>query len=260
MMYGYDISNHQAGLSIVSLSPRAEFVIAKVTQDESFIDMHFGDFRSQARQLEIGFGGYHFADMDFTPDPEESCDFFINNLGEQQEGEIAALDLEAVNVGTPQEPIWHNLQPDQLDWTVGWGRRFIDRTGYKPYLYLARSWITEHNLDHPVIESTFRLWYAYWTDAEAPPFSPSPWDDYDLWQYNADGLDKNKFFGALADFKATGKPVPGGTGYEELYWTPIQKLLDTMAAGADSHADDAFHASVSNSITLHKIARGVEQP
>lgn len=268
MIKGFDISNHQGQLPDFFFQ-RTDFVIAKVTQDPGYVDKWFKIYRQQARDAECGFGGYHFMDMDLQPSPEASVDFFLENLGEQHTGEIAALDAELVDV----DGEIHNTNPDQLDYTLRWGRVFRDRTGYKPYLYLSRSWIDEHNLNHPEIADAFELWYAYWLDnpddLSETPDTPDPWlsagKDIKLWQYTIRTYDEDVFLGAggLAEFRASGKPevLTPAQEYERLYWTPMQKLLNTLVENSSAqhtHANAAFHAAVSNNITLHKIALGVE--
>jgi GH25 family lysozyme M1 (1,4-beta-N-acetylmuramidase) len=258
MIQGYDISNVNGYITIPS---DADFVIAKVTQDSSFVDRLYPLHRTNARQREIGFGGYHYGDNKAQPSASDSCDFFLLHLGEQQQGEIAALDVESdFGYGgfTPGNP-------NNLPWIVEWGQEFIDQTGYKPKLYTSIAGITDFGLNHPDVPLVFDLWLAWWTSsgqAVNPPPAPEPFKDYKLWQYNADTIDKNKFLGTLEQFRDTGKmplPPPDGHDYEALYWAPIYDIITEMVSNSQyPHADAALHANISNAITLHKIALGVE--
>lgn len=261
MIRGYDVSNvNGPGLIIPG---DAEFVIAKVTQDAKFVDRIYSTHRTTARQREIGFGGYHYADNKEQTDAERSCDFFLTNLGDQREGEIAALDIE---IDRGYGGFDANSSANQ-PWVITWGRWFLRECGYKCKLYTSVSGITDFDLNDPEIVALYDLWLAWWTNSGQPaniPLPPQPWDDFKLWQYNADTIDKNVFLGTLAEFRATGTqkaPQPVLADYEAKYWTPMQKLLDHMLAhSVTPHADGAFHATVSNQITLHKIAHGVEPP
>lgn len=257
MLQGYDVSNVNGGLIVPE---DAEFVFAKVSQDITFVDKYFTTRRAAARARNIGFGGYHYGDNQVQPDPEASLDFFLSLLGEQDPGEQAALDVE-----------WDYgyggfvaNSPYNQPWVRTWGREFVKTKGYKPKLYTSASGISDFDLDHPEIAEYFDLWYAYWTDnTTSPPPSPSPFANFKLWQYNADQIDKNKFLGTIEDFIKEGTPsgVPElpGIDYESTYWTPIMDLLNQMVADpTHAHADSALHAAVSNAITLHKIAYGVE--
>lgn len=258
MIQGYDVSNVNGGLSITQLSPPAEFVIAKVSQDAAFVDTHYARHKDAARTLEIGFGGYHYGDNVEQPDPEASCDFFLEHLGEQLPGEIAALDVEK-NTGDGGF-----LPGDHADWVYRWGARFLRQTNYKCKLYVSDAGITDFGLNKPAIADVFDLWYAYWLfdpTSLTPPSAPAPWTaaGFKLWQYNADGVDKDRWLGTLDELKATGKQK-APNDYESSYWTPMQALLDSMLANSSSlqHADQAFHATVSNAIVLHKVARAAE--
>lgn len=258
MILGHDISNVNGPLDL-SDYPKAEFFIAKVSQDATFVDKLFDSNRQQARDLGRGFGGYHYGDNKEEPNPLDSVRRFVDLLGEQEPGEVAALDVE-------EDGGYGGFDPgDNSDWIATWGEEFKVLTGYKAKLYTSLAGIQDYGLDKPFIPDAFDLWLAYWLNnpnqlEPNPPASPDPFLNFKLWQYNADDIDKNYWLGTIDEFKATGKPAPEEAGYEELYWTPMQQLLDAMVIGGGSHVDDAFHAAVSNTITMHKIARGAEQP
>lgn len=263
MIHGYDIANVN-GPDFV-FPDDADFVVAKVTQDAKFVDKDFDRHRRHARELGIPFGGYHYADINEQPDPERSLGFFLNNLGNQDEGEFAALDAE-------QDYGYGGLTPGDprnRPWLVAWGAGFIRAKNYKPKLYIGRSSLTDFGLIRPEIPEVFDLWYAWWSDSKEPagaPASPLPFDDYMLWQYNADNIDKNVFFGTAEELRATGHttivlPEPPDADYEELYWTPTMAIINNLIANSTHrHADQALHATISNAITANKIAHGVESP
>lgn len=256
MIRGNDIANVNGPIDLTLIVPRPAFVIAKVTQDATFVDKLYAGFRSQARQMEIGFGGYHYGDPQEQPNAEASCDNFIEHLGDQQDGEVAALDVEK---DSGEGGFIANKPQVNQPWLLAWGRRFIKQKNYKAKAYVSKAGITDYSLNHPEIPELYDLWYAFWTDSGIPPDAPAPWKDYALWQYNADGIDKDIFFGNLDEFKATGhKESPAQHPYWELYWTPMQKILDDMVANSPSHLDAAFHASASNLLTVHKIAHRAE--
>lgn len=267
MIKGYDISNVNGNIVIPD---DATFVIAKVSQDATFTDQLYLQFRTQARHRGIGFGGYHYADIKEQPSANESCDRFIDLLGDQEQGEIAALDAEndggfgGLNPGDPRN----------RPWILAWGERFISKKNYKPKLYISGAGLTDFDLVTPEIPALYDLWYAWWPfdkTGDNPPPAPEPFTSvgYKLWQYNADDIDKDMWLTDIAEFKDTGyklpdTPVPPvdtppGPDYEALYWTPINNLITQMQANpTHAHADAAFHAIVFNAIVAHKIAYGVE--
>lgn len=257
MILGHDIANVNGQLDL-SDYPAAQFFIAKASQDATFDDKLFENFRQQARDLGRGFGGYHYGDNQEQPDPVASVERFLELLGEQQAGEVAALDVEIDGGHGGFKP------GDHSEWVYQWGIHFQRLASYKPYLYVSGAGISDFGLDKPDIADAFNLWYAYWLNDPAgttPPVSPSPFATagFKLWQFNADVIDKNYFLGTLDEFKATGKPgvQAPGQDYEERFWTPIDKLIDECALSG-RHADVAFHAAISNVITLHKVAYKVE--
>lgn len=265
MIKGYDVSNVNGHELII---PRdAEFVIAKVTQDSAFVDKVFSTHRGVARAREIGFGGYHYADNKEQPDAEASCNFFLEHLGEQRNGEIAAL---AVELDTGHGGFDANSSASQ-PWVLRWGQVFVRENNYKPKLYTSKAGIVDFDLNTREITELYDLWYAWWSssgEADTLPSSPKPWytlgTKFKLWQYNAEKIDKNVFLGSLEEFKATGKPVAKQPAYdyEALCWAPIYKILNNMIVETPPehlHANAAFHAAMSNTVTLHKIALGVEQ-
>lgn len=256
MIHGYDISNvNGPNLDVADLDEPKEFIVAKASQDVSFVDREFQRHRARARQLGLAFGGYHYGDNYAQPDGGRSADFFIETIGEDEEGEFAALDAEH-----DDDDGYGGLHGNCLSWVMAWGNRFTQRKKYKSKLYTNVAGLDEFNLRHPEVADAFDLWLAAW-GVLTPPVSPSPFRTYGLWQYNADVVDKDWWFGTVDELKATGKPkAPSTDSYESKYWTPIQKLLDDMIANSSSltHADQAFHAAVSNNITLHKVARGFE--
>lgn len=259
MIHGYDIANVN-GPDFVAPGD-AEFLIAKVSQDARFVDRQFDGHRQDARARGIPFGGYHYGDPSEMPDAYESCDRFIDLLGDQEYGEFAALDAEqdfGMGGYRPGDP--HNQR-----WTIEWGSRFYTKKGYKAKLYISLAGLHDFNLIVPEIPDVFDLWYAWWPfsgEPDNPPPAPAPFYEYRLWQYNADGIDKDVWLGTQDELRATGKQnAPQPISYEALYWTPIQNLIDEMRAGdLYPHADAAFHATVSNAITLHKISLGLEMP
>lgn len=254
MIQGYDVSNVNG---LITIPVDAEFVIAKVSQDITFVDRIFPIFRKVAREREIGFGGYHYADNNAQPDPIKSCNFFLQHLGKQEDGEIGALDVE----GDYGWGGFYPNNPNNTSWVVSWGQEFTRQLGYKPKLYTSVAGLKDYGLDHAEIADLYELWLAYWTTNPQPPAPPSPFTEFKLWQYNADHIDKNKFLGTLDEFRAGGKittPVEAHE-YEAKYWTPMYDIISNMQSNSKyPHADAAFHANIANAITLHKVALDVE--
>lgn len=263
MIYGYDIANVNG--PNFEFPEDAELIVAKVTQDARFIDKEYSRHRGRARELGIPFGGYHYLDISSQPNVERSLGFFLENLGDQEEGEFAALDAEQDFGSGGLIPGDERNQP----YIIAWGAGFARAKNYKAKLYTSVAGLRDFNLQVPEIAEYFDLWLAWWSNsgtAEFPPPSPSPFQDagFKLWQYNADGIDKDVFLGTADELRATGHrsaPQPTSVDYEAAYWTPVMTIMNNMIANpTHRHADQALHAIVSNAITANKIAHGVESP
>lgn len=261
MIIGYDVANVN-GPNFV-FPQDAAFIFAKVSQDATFVDQEYTRFRTNARNLGIPFGGYHYGDPKEQPSAYESCDRFIDLLGEQLPGELGALDAEQDSGYGGYRP----GDPANRPWTIAWGERFLAKKNYKAKLYIGKSALSEFDLVIPEIPELFDLWYAWWSGdstPDNPPPAPPPFDvvGYKLWQYNADNIDKDAWLGTVEELRATG--MPGGTPYAEYetkYWAPLYALMNELITEPTfGHANAALHAAITNNVTLHKIALGAESP
>jgi hypothetical protein len=76
-------------------------------------------------------------------------------------------------------------------------------------IYCATWYLVPTGLDKAVALRQFPFWMASWQASPPAPQFMAPWDHLTLWQYNADGIDKDRFEGTREQFAALGKASPG---------------------------------------------------
>lgn len=192
-MQGVDVSNNQTYLDPAAIE--YDFLIAKATQGNSFIDKFCDYFVQNAISRNKCFGVYHY----LTGDPNE-IDFFIDNIQGYLHKGIIALDYE------PNE----NAKFGDLDYLDSCVKRVIDRTGIKPLIYSSASyypWSVSANND-------CGTWVAQYADNNITGYQTNPWNEENLTcvirQYSSHGvlngydsvLDLDKFYGDVATWNA----------------------------------------------------------
>ena len=186
MIYGIDISNHQAGLSLDKVFP--DFVILKATEGTNFVDIYCDSWVQQAKSLRIPWGFYHFA---MEANPETEARFFLDNTRDYFGQGIPVLDWET-------------------DQTVDWVNIFVktvhDETGVWPWIY-ANPW----RFNQGGVEQNCARWVAAYPGG-TPNFNEPPYANGNVvaWQFTSTGrlegwdgnLDLNVFYGDENDWQA----------------------------------------------------------
>ncbi|HCM90432.1 MULTISPECIES: GH25 family lysozyme [Vagococcus] len=179
-----DISNHQRGLALNSLS--ADTFIFKVTEGDYFKDDTLEDFIQQARSLDKPFGLYHFLDQSPV---EEQANFFLSCITPYLGECLLVLDYEE----------YGRQGPDQA-------KRFLDiiyqKTQVKPLIYMNESDANAEDWSE-VISADYGLWVAKYS-SNLPKLSQ--WPNYAMWQYTSTPYDTSYFYGDLNAWKKYGLP------------------------------------------------------
>lgn len=171
MLWGFDISNWQAGINAGDLD--CAFVICKATEGTFFVDGCCDAFIQECRRAGKLWGFYHFAR---EYEPETEAEFFFNNTYFYTGQGIPVLDYE----------VWGSNYDD-----VAWCERFITRyhelTGIWPMIYISASYA--HLFRGSWIPEKCGLWVAGYTDMPSDyscPYDVSPWEFPAIWQYTSD--------------------------------------------------------------------------
>lgn len=212
VMKGIDISGWQEGFDLAAAKP--DFVIVKATEGLGFVDSCCDGFVQEAIRLDIPFGYYHFARLNY-PDTEARY-FYDNTKGYVGKG-IPILDFEVHNSNS---------------WLETWCKTFYQLSGVRPWVYMNSNFINNYGYGTPWVKANCGLWLAGYPRAYTEyPGSDCPYrhDGWTLaaWQFTnslaMDGMqiDGDFFYGdrkawdAYAGIDGTGDSsdgmVPGPT-------------------------------------------------
>jgi hypothetical protein len=160
-----------------------------------------------ARKAGLLVGFYHFM---FEPDSVghggadwlREADNFIGAVeaAGAQPGDTLWLDVEAwgQTVG-----FYGNVS----DWVVNFcdyvGNHFHTVCG----IYCATWYLVPTGMVFDNRLTKYPLWFASWQDEQPSGVYLLPWANMVMWQFDATGLDKDRFFGSVEDFKAMGIPT-----------------------------------------------------
>lgn len=204
MLRGIDISQYQGEVNFDTVKQNAEFVFIRSSfgapdpgQSASlYTDPLFSHNQAESRRVGIRRGFYHFA-YPWYNYPEAEANQFLSVIGELQEGELLALDIEDVKN--------KRLPSNTVEWTKKCLDNIASRTGVKPFLYINLDIL--RRFDWSSISSTYPLWLALWDndpiDQEQVNWpAGKPIEQYGLvpWM-NADGDS------AFTDLSSYGKQV-----------------------------------------------------
>ena len=218
---GIDVSYYQGDIDwgAVAASGR-KFAIARVN-DGDFIDPQFGPNWDGIRAAGMIRGAYQFFRPAMSADAQ--ADTMIAAVGVLGAGDLpATLDVEATG-SQPADVIASKIHV--------WMDKVEIATGKRPIIYTGKYFWNDN-----VVSADFAgdpLWIA----AYGPPCpdTPSPWDDWAMWQYSSTGsvpgiagdVDLDVFNGTMADLEM----LAGQMYAAELV---SQSYPATMAAGETS--------------------------
>jgi len=170
---GADISDFQGQPDFDKLKEDLDFVLTKATEGVGFTAQTLNRNKSEMRRVGLQHGFYHFAR---GGDPITEADYFVDQIGDYQKGELLMLDWEIEHV-TPAQ------------WCLQWLQRVEARTGTKPLIYMNSS--AAHFYDwSPVVQNDNGLAIAsYGIDDGSPHGVPDSdgWPFWAIWQYTSRG-------------------------------------------------------------------------
>jgi len=176
-----------------------EFVIAKATEGETWIDPNYAEFVEEMGEHGIIDGSYHYFRGTF--DPLIQASHYATIAGNAAIPLI--VDVERINnVDANRVPLLaQGVFTSRLLAFLG---RLEQHTGRRAWIYTNKySWTTLTT--SPAWSTTYKLWVASYA---ASPIVPPPWVTYILWQYTAaypiagKYYDANKFPGTKDELLA----------------------------------------------------------
>lgn len=205
---GVDIASHQG--PDYDYPDWAEFAVIKATGGHSYVnpELYSQVKNARARGLEVGFYHYMFEPSYGTRDNPSGGDVVreANNF-------IQAVEL----VRKPGDTLW--LDVEEWGGKVGydgyigdWVVQFCDYVGAHfgcvVGVYCATWYLLPAGMQGDARLTRYPLWFASWQDEVPGPAYTKPWTVITMWQYNADGVDKDEFFGTREEWRAMGVPDP----------------------------------------------------
>jgi lysozyme len=174
---GIDVSHWQGTIGWRKVKAAGiEFVIAKATEAQWFVDPQYARNRERADALGVRFGAYHFAQPDRTRnDAVREADHFVKAAQLRGRHLQPVLDLER------HGGLGHRAL---VRWTKAWLQRVESRLGVKPMIYSSPSFWTERMGNSSWFASNgYRMWVAHWW-ADQPRVPADNWAGigWSLWQ------------------------------------------------------------------------------
>ena len=203
-----DISHHQVNVDFNALAAAGIVgVIHKATAGTGFVDSRYAERKPKALAAGLLWGAYHWGVGDATA-AAQAAHFLA--IAQPDANTLLALDYEPNVSGS------HRLGPDM---TTQQASLFVEAIntahGRYPLLYTGLA-MAGHIPDLPQCP----LWWAGYTNTDAPHGIPATWPTWTLWQYTGDGfglqphtvngvdglIDRDKFNGDLDGLKKLWTP------------------------------------------------------
>jgi GH25 family lysozyme M1 (1,4-beta-N-acetylmuramidase) len=208
-LYGIDCSQFQGTINWDQLNAAANFAIIRAAYG-TITDPYFAANQQGARRVRASAGplgvGYYYYAYPTLLDPVTSANYFVDTVGDLQDGEVLALDLEG------------NVGPEPVAWSLAFLQAVESRTGVKPLVYLNQSEVSGYNWQ-PVYSAGFGLWLADYNGdkTSSSPATPWPfvamrqWTSSDVVSGVAGKVDGDTFYGTFDEFYKYGYSAPSST-------------------------------------------------
>ncbi len=176
LISGIDVSHHNGDIDYEKVRAAGnQFVFAKATQDNDFIDPMFVTNMARARAAGLAAGGYHF--FDYTLDGRDQADHFIDRLELAGALDGALPPVVDVECWAPIGSSIHAVSAARLRDFVA---RVYERTGRLPIIYTS-VFMWKQVVGNAEGFEDLPLWAACW-GCEAPPSIAPGWEGWDFWQ------------------------------------------------------------------------------
>ncbi len=171
---GTDISDYQGQPNFDKLKAELDFVITKATEGVGFTAQTLNRNKSEMRRVGLQHGFYHFAK---GGDPIAEANYFVDQIGDYQKGELLMLDWEIIYVNPAQ-------------WCLQWLQRVEARTGTKPLIYMNSSTAQSEDWSLVVKNNNGLVIANYGVDDGSAHNAPDSagWPFWAIWQYTSRGV------------------------------------------------------------------------
>jgi GH25 family lysozyme M1 (1,4-beta-N-acetylmuramidase)/LysM repeat protein len=168
LLPGIDVSDWQGEINWDAVAQAGyEFAIAKATEGTGFVAHSFARNWAGIKGVGMVRGAYHFARPDSNA-PSAEADFFVEQVGELEAGDLLALDLEAGS-------------GHLAGWALEWLNRVTELVGFGPLLYSSPGFLDGHGCTGNAELAEYGLWLASWRAMLPAP--PSAWPFIGFWQH-----------------------------------------------------------------------------
>jgi GH25 family lysozyme M1 (1,4-beta-N-acetylmuramidase) len=221
MIKGIDISHWQGEMNFDDLKNIVKFIIMKATEGVAYTDTKLKRNQSEARRVGIPLGYYHFARPEYGNSAEAEAQYFINKIGDLQDGEILVLDYESP---------WNG---DVITWCYQFLNKVFSLTKVRPLIYLNQSLMNNYNWTK-IINENFGLWLAKYDENSSIP--ATPWPTLAMKQFtNAlpildKKVDGDYFYGSVEVFKKYGYSKIDIVTPTEPELNDAEKAMETLMA------------------------------
>lgn len=204
---GIDLASHQGDYTYPT---NPDFAIIKASGGHDYRNPYLSKQVTNARAKNIIVGFYHYM---FEPDSgggdvnREAANFIEACRPYVQPGSTFWLDVE-------EFPARVGYTGDLGDWIVTFCEAVGKAFGCRCGIYCATWYLVPTGLSEDARLAKYPFWMASWQEAVPPAHFMEPWDHLTLHQYDASGIDKDRFYGTKDEFLALGvpaaAPVPSG--------------------------------------------------
>lgn len=206
-IFGIDVASHQGpGFNFNNVQGlpggKPSFAIIKASGGHGYRNEYLDSQVRNARAsgVEVGFYHYMFEPTAGGGDVNREVSNFIEACRPYvQVGTTFWLDVE-------ESPAKVGFTGNLGDWIITFCEAVEAEYGCVCGIYCATWYLRPTSLDRDERLTKYPFWIASWQDT--PPANPflEPWEEITVWQYNASGVDKNRFEGTLDQFRSLGVP------------------------------------------------------
>lgn len=247
MIYGIDIASHQGpnfNFKHVPNLGKPAFAVIKATGGHSYRNAYLAQQVQGARANDVEVGFYHYM---FEPslgggDVRREVENFISTVRPfVKTGTTFWLDVE-------EWPESVGYTGSMAEWIIYFCERVQAEFGCICGIYCATWFLVPSGLSTDTRLTKYPLWFASWQSTPPASEHMAPWTQMTLWQYNADGVDKNRFDGTVADLRALGynnAPVTPGNEIRTGILADGRPYVQVIFAGNTRRVDGAEVADLS---------------
>jgi GH25 family lysozyme M1 (1,4-beta-N-acetylmuramidase) len=229
---GTDIASHQGpDFPFATLKAQGyEFTVIKASGGHGYRNPYRAAQVQAARAagVEVGFYHYMFEPSSGGGDVDREVTNFIDAVRPHvQPGTTFWLDVE-------EYPGAVGFTGDLGGWIDTFCARVSQEFNCQCGIYCATWYLTPTKLNKDQRLAKYPFWMASWQDALPPKAAMAPWTSVTIWQYNADGFDKDMFMGGgVAELRALGAGAaqPPAFQHAEGWLDPIVDTFEWGGAG-----------------------------